>query len=513
MKEKGLKLKVGGIVHWNGKDDMILSGFVKTGKEMNGFIKVVDEDGKKFYIPKDKIKVGGHIPEPQMDGEQNEEKVQEENNEKKKKKILKKKKKPIQDKGKKEVIPKKRSDIFLLIVDGKKYHDIIKIFPDASKTGFVFETLSIICIIFKQLIPDYEFISDSNMEDSTLIFKPVESVRELFNQNIHHGNNKSDITVKINCKWVPFSVKYRETKGMSDLQTLKHCLDDSDYKDNYSLGLIYKDERYLTEHTKGGNIEKKVIDIAKLDGHFYNEKDIIGAFNKLQKVLMENKKETLNDYIDWIDKEYLSGFGRRHLELYFNQKLALMQFKRNKDESLIHCLNHKPRSGKTIIMLLYAKYLLENGHKRILIMTSVPGTINSFIEELNKYYEFKSINYKGQLDFKSIDEEFTGIGFCSVQYLKTGNKKDKKEDMLLKQKKEKLKLFDCNMFDECHFHSSNKNTYDNIINVHGDNSIIKIFVSGTSGKTEWFYNIDKKYIYKWSIEDEAAMKKQFPKTY
>ena len=406
----------------------------------------------------------------------------------------------------------KRSDIFMLITEGTNYHDIIGLFPDASKTGFVFETISIICIIFKQLIPDYEFISDSNMEDSTLIFKPVESVRELFNQNIHHGSNKSDITVKINGKIVPFSVKYRETKGMSDLQTLKHCLEGSQYKDKYSLGLIYKNERYLTEHRKKGNIEKKVLDIAKRDGHFYSEKDIIEAFNKLQKVLMENKKESLDDYIDWIDKEYLKGDGRRHLNLYFNQQMALMQFKRNKKESLIHCLNHKPRSGKTIIMLLYAMYLLEDGHKRVLIMTSVPGTIDSFIEELNKYYEFKDINYKEQTEFMEVDEDYTGIVFCSVQYLKTGNKKDKKENILLKQKEEKLQLFGCMMFDECHFHSSNKNTYDKIINVHGDNPIMKIFVSGTSGKTEWFYKIDKKYIYKWSVEDEAFMKKRFPKS-
>jgi hypothetical protein len=411
----------------------------------------------------------------------------------------------------KKLFEKKRAYIFQLITEGKKYDDIIGLFPDASKTGFVFETISIICIIFKQLIPDYEFISDSNMEDSMLICKPVKSVRELFSQNIHHGDNKSDITVKINGKIVPFSVKYRNTKGMSDLQTLKLCLENSQYKDNYSLGLIYKDEGYLTEHRREGNQEKIVLDNAKVDGHFYSEKEIIEAFKKLQKVLMKNKKESLDDYIDWIDKEYLKGGGRRHLKLYFNQQMALMQFKRNKKESLIHCLNHKPRSGKTIIMLLYAQYLLENGHKRVLIMTSVPGTIDSFIEELNKYYEFKGINYKGQTEFMEIDEDYTGIVFCSVQYLKTGNKKDKKENILLKQKEEKIKLFDCNMFDECHFHSSNKNTHDKIINVHGDTPIMNIFVSGTSGKTEWFYNIDKKYIYKWTIVDEAEMKKLFPK--
>ena len=79
----------------------------------------------------------------------------------------------------------KRSDIFMLITEGKNYHDIIGLFPDASKTGFVFETISIICIIFKQLIPDYEFISDTNIEDTNLLFKPIESVRELFNQNIN----------------------------------------------------------------------------------------------------------------------------------------------------------------------------------------------------------------------------------------------------------------------------------------------------------------------------------------
>lgn len=407
----------------------------------------------------------------------------------------------------------KRSDIFQLITEGKKYDYIMKLFnKDASKTGFVFETISIICMVLKQLIPDYEFISDSNVEDTQLIFKPVESVRELFNQNIHHGDNKSDITIKMNCKMVPFSVKYRDTKGMSDLQTLKLCLENSKYKEKYSLGLIYKNESYLTEHRRGGNQEKKVLDIARRDGNFYNEKHIIEAFDNSQKVLMENKKESLDDYIDWIDKEYLKGGGRCHLKLNFNQALALMQFKRNKNESLIHCLNHKPRSGKTIIMLLYARYLLENGHKRILIMTSVPETIDSFIEELNKYYEFKGMNYKGQTAFMEVDENYTGIVFCSVQYLKTGNKKDKKENILLKQKEEKLQLFGCNMFDECHHHSSNKNTYDKIINVHGDNPIMNIFVSGTSGKTEWFYNIDKKYIYKWSIEDEAFMKKQYPKT-
>lgn len=86
-KEKGLKLKVGEIVHWDGEDDMIVSGFVKSGKEMNGMIKVVDEVGKIFYIPKDKIKLGEHEPEPQMEEEPQEVEVIEEKKKEKQEKM------------------------------------------------------------------------------------------------------------------------------------------------------------------------------------------------------------------------------------------------------------------------------------------------------------------------------------------------------------------------------------------------------------------------------------------
>jgi hypothetical protein len=406
---------------------------------------------------------------------------------------------------------KERSSILLLISRGVKYEDILNTAKNPKDKGFIYETISIICIVVKQLISDYNEISDTNIENTPLIFKPIKSCRELFEQNIRYGDNASDISIKKNGVWVPFSIKHGETKRKTDLQTCKQALESSKYKHEYSLGLIYENENYLTNQRRLGNREKIVIDITKRDGFFFNKKDVVKAFNNFQKILMDKNFNDIEDIIDWIDKEYLKTNGRMHLKLKFNQNLALQQFKRNKNESLTHCLNHKPRSGKTIIMLLYAKYLLENGSKRILIMTSVPGTIDSFIEELNKYYEFKGINYKQQKEFMDINEDFNGIVFCSVQYLKTGNKKDKKENELLKQKTEKLKLFDCNMFDECHFHSSNKNTYDKIINVHGDNPIMKIFASGTSGKTEWFYNIDKKYIYTWSVEDEAFMKKQYPK--
>jgi hypothetical protein len=410
----------------------------------------------------------------------------------------------------------KRYSILYLINKGLKYEKIIGNCKNPSIKGFIYEIIVNSLILGKQLIPDYEAISDSKLSTNNMCFTQIKTIRELFDKPFYNGNNLSDISVKRKgIGWIPFSIKYKDTKGDSDLLPLNACMYEYSKKtgEPYSLGYIVKDISKLTKHhDRNGRPEAVVIQKAKDAGHLFDEKDVKNAFNKFQEKLLTENFSNIEDIIDWMDKEFVNTFGRQYLQLKLNQKLALEQFKRYKNKSLIHCLNHKPRSGKTIIMLLYARYLLENGYNRILIMTSVPGTIDSFIEELNKYYEFKHINYKIQKEFMDVDEEFSGIVFCSVQYLKTGNKKDVKENQLLKQKTEKLKLFDCNIFDECHFHSSNKNTYDKIINVHDDKQIMKIFASGTSDKTEWFYQIDKRYIYTWSIEDEAFMKKHFPKT-
>ena len=59
----------------------------------------------------------------------------------------------------------------------------------------------------------------------------------------------------------------------------------------------------------------------------------------------------------------------------------------------------------------------------------VPETIKSFISELNKYIEFQIIKYKRQDEFQEINEDFEGIVFCSVQYIKT--EYNKKKDKLL----------------------------------------------------------------------------------
>jgi hypothetical protein len=166
-----------------------------------------------------------------------------------------------------------------------------------------------------------------------------------------------------------------------------------------------------------------------------------------------------------------------------------------------HLISHKPRSGKSITILNICKYMLENRFKKILIMTSVPATINSFIYDLETFIDFKNIKYVSQDEFNSINKDYIGIVFCSVQYLKT-NTTEKKQ--LLDNIK-----FDVMIIDECHMGSSTQKTEKDILYIDTIENIknnikINIFASGTSNKTKKFYKIDN--VYEWEIEDEGYMK-------
>ena len=47
-------------------------------------------------------------------------------------------------------------------------------------------------------------------------------------------------------------------------------------------------------------------------------------------------------------------------------------------------------------------------------MTPVPATIDSFINDLDTYIDFKDIRYEQQNVFSTMDANFVGIVFCSV---------------------------------------------------------------------------------------------------
>ncbi len=365
---------------------------------------------------------------------------------------------------------------------------------DERRIGFLFETLFIILLTSKCLKIEFTNIMDGQLQS----LKESNNINELLKQKINQGNNPSDLTIKYNDKIIAFSVKYRNKflPNQSSVAELDGEL--SKIYDNYSIGLIVKDKNLIIEHNykNDKSNQKKLHSKVIEDNLLLDEKDIIDG---LEIFCEKFKNMNLDEYIESINKDYLNS-SKKQLKLKLHQKMTWLKFIKNKQNTL-HLISHKPRSGKSITILYICKYLLENGYDKILIMTSVPDTIKSFIKDLDEYIEFKNIKYTNQEEFKNLSNNYKGIVFCSVQYLKTNSDEKKKQLKKLN--------FDTMIIDECHMGSSTIKTEKEILNVDVEtirsNIKMNIFASGTSDKTKKFYKI--KNIYDWSIEDESYMKR------
>ena len=391
---------------------------------------------------------------------------------------------------------KLRKEILNEINKGVTYDDIMNKVETSSKKGFIYETISITLIISKHLIDNYDNISTSNIAEHPNLI-PIKSFKELYEIPLEQGNNESDITIQYKMLWIPYSIKYKKDEGNK-----RSCLVELyGYVNEGPCGYIVKNKNAVINHKFNNDLrkEKIVIDSVINNKLLFGEKDVKKAYIMFQNKLMSQNISNVDDIIEWMNSEYLNC-NRLNLKLKLHQAISDLQFKNNLNNNVLrHVLSHKPRSGKTITLLLYCIELFGRGINRILIMTPVPDTIDNFIDELNKYNEFKNIEYINQNKFLNINDDFKGIAFCSVQYLKN----DKKD---LKIKKLKELNFEAEIFDECHFHSSNDNTFNKIINIY-DKDIIQIFASGTSNKTEYYNNIPDKHVYRWTVEDENYMKK------
>ena len=345
-----------------------------------------------------------------------------------------------EQKNRKDVL---KNIIYNIDISPKKLYNYIisdnKTTEDERRIGFLFETLTIILLASKCLKIEYTNILDGQLQS----LKSLSNMNILLKQKIAQGNNPSDITIKQNEKIIAFSVKYRNKfiPNQSSVSELDGEL--LKINENYSIGLVVKDKNLIIKHNYKNDasnqkkLHSKVID----DNLLLDEKDIIEG---LEIFCEKFKNIDIDDFIEIINKDYLNS-SRRQLKLKLHQKLTFLKFLKNKKDSL-HLISHKPRSGKSITMLIISKYLLENSYNKILIMTSVPETIKSFIKDLDEYIDLKNIQYTNQEEFKNISDDYKGIIFCSVQYLKT-NSEEKKN--YLKNIK-----FDCMIIDECHMGSS-----------------------------------------------------------
>ena len=392
---------------------------------------------------------------------------------------------------------------------GKELYDMImkenKELYVERRQGFIFETLFQILNILK-CIPNinYTEIYEGQLQN----LKQIKNIKSLLNLKVDGGgNNIADMTIKHGTTLVIFTVKYKNKYSETDVSKIDNTITTQNITNDYKIGLVVKDKDVFIKHKYKNNlnIDKQIHDIIIENGLLFDEKDVIKALDVFCQRFSSNVLD-IDGFIDFINAEYLLS-PRQQLVKKLHQKMTetkfIKSFSTNKHK--MWCIAHKPRSGKSITMLLICKYLLERGYKKILIMTSVPATINSFMNDLEKYIDFKNINYKLQEEFDTIDETFNGVVFCSVQYLKIDGK-SKKKDLLKKMG------FDAIITDEAHQGSSTDKTKTDILDVDSDveevrkNIKLNIFASGTADKTKKYYGIHSSCIYEWEIEDEAFMK-------
>lgn len=379
-----------------------------------------------------------------------------------------------------------------------------------TRRGLVYETICQILIIARCM--DMKLNYNEIYKDQLQNLKKIENILELLDTRVNGGgNNVSDMSLLCETTKIFISVKYSKNFCETDLTSLDSTIKTQQLTDDYKLCLIVKDKSIYENHSfrNKQNVKKIHIDNAINNGLLFDENDIIDGidiFCRKFKDVPCNAND-LTSIIDYINTECLDS-PRLRLIPKLQQQMTLLKFmdSMNTNNKKMWCISHKPRSGKSITMLLICKYLLEQGLRKILIMTSVPATIDSFVKDLNTYEEFKRIQFKSQKEFETIDNDFIGIVFCSVQFLKI-NGKIKKKDLLIRIN------FDAFIIDESHYGSSNNNTKTSIIEcedivktIHTTNKIT-IFASGTSDKTRRYYNIPNAYNYMWEIEDESYMKR------
>ena len=390
-------------------------------------------------------------------------------------------------------------ELFNMIVKENKDLD------DRRRQGWIFETLCQILTILKCIENNsYTEIYDGQLQN----LKQIKNINSLLKVKVDGGgNNIVDMAIKQGTTLILFTIKYNNEYGETDVSKIDNTISKQNITDDYKIALVVKDKEVIVQHKYKNklNIDKQIHDKIIENGLLFDEKDIIKALDVFCQRFSSNVLD-IDDFINFINAEYLLS-PRQQLIKKLHQKMTETNFVKSflTNKHKMWCISHKPRSGKSITILLICKYLLEHGYKKILIMTPVPATINSFINDLEKYIDFKNINYKSQKEFDTNDETFNGIVFCSVQYLKK-NGKIKKKDLLKKME------FDAIICDEAHIGSSNDKTKTEILDVDADveevrkNIKLNIFSSGTADKTKKYYRIHNSCVYEWEIEDEAFMK-------
>lgn len=377
----------------------------------------------------------------------------------------------IGGKRKLKIVPKKnfteqshRKDVLQNMISnthltGKELFDLImtdykNVANEERRQGWIFESICQILLVLKCIVGlFYTEVCNGQLQN----LKRLTNMKHILDVKIEGGgNNIVDMTIKKENTTILFSIKYNNKYGETDVSEIDNTIMKQNITDDYKLGLFVKNKEVLINHKykNGKNIKKQHHDSIRENGLLFDEKDVIKALDVFCQRFSGNKV-SIDDFIDFINADYLCS-PRKQLILKLHQYMTLQKFIHSfsTNKNKIWCISHKPRSGKSITLLLICKYILEHEGGPILLMTSVTHTIDSFVKDLEEYIDFKNVKYMRQDEMHTVDDKFHG---------------------------------------------------DDIVDDISKNIKIKIFASGTADKTIRYYRINSSYVYEWELFDEACM--------
>ena len=249
---------------------------------------------------------------------------------------------------------------------------------DERLRGQMYESIVIMSLPF---LLEFDKFSFTHMgEFPNMVW--ISNYRDFIYESIMQGNNPSDITISMDGTYIAFSIKYQKDQGNTetDVEKIEGYMRDRNV--NYKIGLIIKDKKEVLNHKYNHDKNTTKKNIKQIDDNslLFDLQDIEVAYAKFKKYILNLKTDDIEQIIEHMNIDILNSL-RKLLHLKLHQGLAIEKFKRNIKKGLFkHLISFKPRSGKTLIMLMKAHYILETlGRKKVLIMTSVPDTIDSFI--------------------------------------------------------------------------------------------------------------------------------------
>ena len=259
--------------------------------------------------------------------------------------------------------------------------------PDESKKGFLFECL-ITLLMLARCFPLLESVGGTSIYVGRVSApEKLRDTKKFLDEKICQGNNSADLIIKQGDDFIAFSVKYKK-KHTDVFERLPSEVGEG------KIGVFVKDKKEYTSHKYRDKDNSRKRDMEKVIENklLFDTDDVFVALDQFYKSF---HGKTSREFISQID-ESLGKEPKKILRLKLHQKMHLMKLTKSLAEGgRKWCLSNKPRSGKSIVMLLFGKELIEQGH-RVLLATSVPDTLDSFYDDLDKYEDFSDIKYAKQ---------------------------------------------------------------------------------------------------------------------